>query len=73
MASLTSQEILNSRTLTSRYGVTLRTIDRWLERAGLEFPQPCLVVGKRRYWRLADIEAWETSQAAAAARGKVAA
>jgi predicted DNA-binding transcriptional regulator AlpA len=40
------------------------TVWRWLRDPYLGFPQP-IYLGKRRYWRLADLEAWERSRAAA--------
>ncbi len=45
----------------------------WVERrlkSDATFPRPALLVGKRRFWRLNDLEAWERS---AAARGVTAA
>ena len=53
---------VSTRKLVERYGVSDRTIDRWLASEALEFPQPILI-NKRRYWRLSDIEAWEQAQA----------
>lgn len=61
------------RDLRSRYRVTTRTIDRWLEKPHLEFPKPVMVVrdasGRvaHRYWRLGDLEAWDRKQAVTSA------
>ena len=42
----------------ARYGVCLKTLDRWTENDKLNFPQP-LWINRRRFWRLADLHAWE--------------
>jgi predicted DNA-binding transcriptional regulator AlpA len=47
----------------NRYSVTGRTIDRWLKDETLAFPRP-IVIRNRRYWREAELIAWERSQAA---------
>ena len=44
--------------LAERYHVVSRTIDRWLANADLGFPRP-LVINRRRYWDLGEIEQWE--------------
>lgn len=50
--------LLPSRTVRERYGVTGRTLDRWMARDNLGFPQP-LRINQRRYWYLSDLEDWE--------------
>ena len=52
-----------ARQVCERYGITTRTLSRWLGRPELNFPKP-LVVNGRRYWRLNEIEAWERVRAA---------
>lgn len=47
-------------------GISDMTLWRWLKDEQLSFPRP-LVINRRRYWRLADIEAWERAQAASKA------
>jgi predicted DNA-binding transcriptional regulator AlpA len=50
----------------ARYGVSDVSIWRWLRNEALGFPTP-IRIGKRRYWRRAELEAWEASRDAAAA------
>lgn len=45
-----------------RYGKSIRTLDRWLEDERMNFPRPVLL-GRMRFWRVADLEAWEAAQA----------
>jgi predicted DNA-binding transcriptional regulator AlpA len=45
-----------------RYGKTIRTLDRWLVDDRLNFPKP-IYIGRMRFWRVADLEAWEAEQA----------
>jgi hypothetical protein len=44
------------------YMVCGRTLDRWEDNPALEFPKP-VWINRRRYWRLADLQAWERSRA----------
>ena len=55
--------LVPARHVWGRYGITSRTLCRWLQRIELGFPKP-LVVNARRYWRLSEIEAWERACAA---------
>lgn len=41
-----------------RYDICSRTLNRWEERPELGFPKP-VRINRRRYWRLADLQAWE--------------
>src|SRR5262245_35685812 len=45
-----------------RLNVTTRTLVRWDETPELNFP-PVIVVRKRRYRKIADLDAWEKAQA----------
>ena len=49
------------RDLAARYGVHVRTIERWIGDPKLGFPQP-LYIRKRRYIRASDLQAWEELQ-----------
>jgi hypothetical protein len=49
---------LSAAAVAARYGVVVRTIDRWLLRQGLKFPQPD-VVNARRYWWLSRLRHWD--------------
>ena len=45
----------------ARYHVTEMTLWRWLRDEKLGFPQP-MTVNRRRFFRLADLVAWEQLQ-----------
>lgn len=53
---------LPARYLRERYRVSDMTIWRWLRDEEMNFPKP-VYFGRFRYWRIADIEAWEEVQA----------
>lgn len=55
------REYLTGAELRRRYGVTEMTIWRWLHDERMNFPRP-LVIARRRYFRLADIVAWEAGR-----------
>ena len=44
--------------VAKRFGVSLRTIERWLDSETLNFPRP-ITINRRRYWVEAEIEVWE--------------
>jgi len=64
---------LKAGRVAKRYGVTVRTIDRWIQKPNLDFPAPTLVLhdvaGRPcvRLWRLGDLVDWERAKAAQAA------
>jgi len=47
-------------------GVSDMTLWRWLHDESLSFPRP-IYIGKRRYWREADVIAWLDAQPQVAA------
>jgi DNA-binding transcriptional MerR regulator len=53
---------LPARAVADRYGVSLKTVDRWLETNLLPAP---LRINRYRYWDLADLEAFEQSRMSA--------
>ena len=60
------QEFLNRTFITgpqvqARYQKSHVTIWRWVNNAELKFPQP-IQINRLNYWRLSDLEAWETAQ-----------
>jgi predicted DNA-binding transcriptional regulator AlpA len=61
---------LPTRALCERYGITTRTIDRWVE-AGV-LPQP-FRINRARYWDEAELEAADRARMAAAEEGNHAA
>jgi len=59
--------LLTTELLAARFGLTIRSIDRWQSDPRLNFPKPDLVIFRRKYWRLSTIEGWEAQHAEAAA------
>jgi predicted DNA-binding transcriptional regulator AlpA len=56
-----NHSFLPAASVWARYGVTSMTIHRWLGNPTLEFPRP-YYLGRFRFWRIAELEAWETRQ-----------
>lgn len=56
-------EYLPARRVWERYGVTPMSLHRWVRDPKRAFPEP-LYIGRFRYWRLADLIAWERKLAA---------
>jgi len=55
-------QYLTGPQVCARYGITPMSLWRWLsdrKYADLGFPQPALRIKERRYWREADLIAWE--------------
>lgn len=65
---------MQASSVAARYDISVRTLDRWLRKPHLEFPQPVMlmhdVAGRvsSRFWRLGDLIAWERSQVTKNAR-----
>jgi len=53
---------LPARQVWERFGVTDRTLDRWLANPSLVFPRPIFING-RRYFDADQIADWERAQA----------
>ena len=51
------------RRVCDRYGVVERTVNRWIATPAMGFPKPATKIGRRRYWRLEDLERWERDRA----------
>ncbi len=66
-ASADPDQMMGCRAVAQRYNISLRSVDYWLQRPGLAFPRPAMLIGIRRYWRLADLIEWERAQAVRAA------
>jgi hypothetical protein len=47
--------------LCRRYGITARTVSRWLDNEQLSFPRP-IVINRRRYWDEAMLAVWDRQQ-----------
>lgn len=56
------EELLPAPKVRGRYNVSDQTLWRWENDEKLGFPQP-LRINTRRYWRLADLQAFEIRQA----------
>lgn len=54
-------EYMPARLVAARYALTIRSIDRWTEDPRKGFPPP-VYLGRMRFWRVADLEAWEAAQ-----------
>lgn len=54
---------LPSGLVAKRYGRDRRTIERWERDDKLAFPRP-LIINRRKYWLLTELEAWERARAA---------
>jgi hypothetical protein len=58
--------LLSDRRVAERYDVSVRTLARWDETAGLGFPPP-IYIRDRRYRALAALETWDRRNARKAA------
>ena len=56
-----SEYLLPAGMVRARYNVSDMSIWRWLHDDALNFPHPIRING-RRFWLLADLEAWEASR-----------
>lgn len=56
--STTDSQFVPAQKVCLRYGVTFRTISRWLVHPNVQFPKPIYLNG-RRYWIEADLQEWE--------------
>lgn len=65
------QTYLPSNQLRARYGVSDMAIWRWLKDEALAFPAP-IRIHNRRYWKLAELEAWEAARKPADSAAEVA-
>lgn len=60
MADQSDDDFITSREVRrSCGGVTDMCLWRWSRSRG--FPEPAAVIGGRRYWRRAEVEAWKSS------------
>ena len=62
-------QMLTARAVARRYGISTRTLDRWLIKPHLAFPKPDFttqdISGRvaSRHWRIARLVEWEKTQA----------
>jgi predicted DNA-binding transcriptional regulator AlpA len=53
---------LKSKHVQERYCVSAMSLWRWLHDDKLRFPKP-MYIGKRRYWKITELEEWERARA----------
>jgi predicted DNA-binding transcriptional regulator AlpA len=61
-----TEKYLTARQVLARYNVSQMSLHRWLKNPDLAFPRP-LYINRRRFFREADIIAWERRRAGKAA------
>ena len=61
---------LPARAIAERYGVTTRTIDRWVLSGAL--PEPAFKINGVRYWDQADVEAFDNHRSRSKSSSKAA-
>jgi hypothetical protein len=63
-------QLVQARGVANRYQISVRTLDRWLQKPHLVFPRAVMVThdvtGRvcARFWRVSDLVEWERKQAA---------
>ena len=61
------KQYLPAKCFRARYGITPMTEWRWLHNESLALPKPVLIQ-RRKYYDLAEIEAWERKRTSASGR-----
>jgi predicted DNA-binding transcriptional regulator AlpA len=56
---------LTAKQVAERYSISIMTLWRWCHKGNQEFPCP-VQFGRRNYWCLVDLQAWEARQSAQA-------
>lgn len=59
-------KLLTARVTAERLGVSVRSLDRWVQDAHLNFPHP-EVIRRRRYWDETTLEEWRRNRQKVAA------
>src|SRR5262245_42262823 len=59
---------LTTSMVEHRYGVTRRSVDRWLSGTLADFPRPEVING-RKYWRELRLRAWDRSRVLQSMKG----
>jgi predicted DNA-binding transcriptional regulator AlpA len=60
-----SDRMIQASSVAARYDISVRTLDRWLQKPHLDFPKPVMlmhdIAGRvsARFWRLAGLIEWE--------------
>jgi predicted DNA-binding transcriptional regulator AlpA len=69
----TDNKMIQARAVANRYDISTRTLDRWIRKPHLRFPQPIMVTHdiagrvSARFWRIGDLIDWERRQAVSCA------
>lgn len=58
-----ADQFLDTSRVLERYGVSMRTLRRWLANPALSFPKP-VRINRRLYFRQMDLEAWDSKNGA---------
>lgn len=62
--------MIQASSVAARYDISVRTLDRWLQKPHLNFPKPVMLIHdiagrvSARLWRLGDLIGWERAKAA---------
>ena len=65
----TSERMIQASRVAARYDISVRTLDRWIQKPHLDFPKPTMLIHdiagrvSSRLWRLGDLIVWERAQA----------
>ena len=63
---MTTKQYITSRKVQERFGISAMTLWRWERDRRLSFPKPTNI-NRRKYFDLAEVEAWERQHALASA------
>lgn len=60
--TVSPESLRTSAWILDHFGVSRLTLRRWLERPDIGFPAPAMRIAGVRYWRVADVLAFEASR-----------
>jgi hypothetical protein len=66
--ALDPERLIQARSVAARYDISVRTLDRWLQKPHLKFPHQTMVTRditgrvSARFWRVGDLVEWERGQ-----------
>lgn len=61
LVQVSPENLLPAAQVRVRYQISDMTLFRWLANPDLKFPEP-IRINSRRYWRIADLQAFERRQ-----------
>ena len=59
-----SSERMQIGAVAKKFGISTRTVDRWLKNDDLKFPRP-IRINDRRYWASGDLDRWAAQRESA--------